>query len=247
MADPRIAEAYRYKQETDTASVLAIYGELGGMGFSSNSIKDAIARYERLQNPADANVEQYEQESRFDREDLFTAAQKATATGDVSDVAVIYDELIETSEAQDPAATIRSAVGAEFKADYVKYVNEGDAYTADSLASVLTGQFGYTADELNKWVRDDKTERLNEALAVGDVDEANAMLAGKRELGQEDSSIAASITRQYKPLVIEAYYSGDADEYTRIAELLFSLRLMDSDNRPYYSMKRIQEWVKNPS
>lgn len=176
MSDPKIATAYQYRKAGDANRLMSLYRELEKLGYTSNEITKAINKYANLTEGSEAATKGYEHIAVFDRENLFAAIRDAAATGDYSDIAIIREELIETSNAKDPVSSINEAVATEFRDEYLGYMEQGDAYKAAGLAAVLEDEFGYDQEDRDRWLKSAYSESVISGDAYSQRGLENAML-----------------------------------------------------------------------
>lgn len=237
--DPEIADAYKYRKAGQKSNLDAVYRALESEGFTRNAVTRAIARYENKVEKKPPETQEYKDKKRFKNEHLFEAVRN----GNASDVAGIYDELVRDSTADDPIQSLRNSATIEFKPDYIRYVENGDTKKAAKLADVLITQFGHTQKQLDQWVRDARSEEMHEAIEDGDVEATNKAIARQVADGKKRGDIAASITSKYKPLIIEAYVSGDREELAALVKMLTDLPLVNDKGNPYYTTTTIWGWI----
>ena len=238
--DPEIADAYKYRKAGQKSKVDAVYRALESEGFTRNAVTRAIARYENKIEKKPPETQEYTDKKRFKNEHLFEAVRN----GNASDVAGIYDELVRDSTADDPIQSLRNSATIEFKPDYIRYVENGDTKKAAKLADVLITHFGHTQEQLDQWVRNARSEEMHEAIEDGDVEATNKAIARQIADGKKRGDIAASITSKYKPLIIDAYVSGDREELAALVKMLTDLPLVNDKGNPYYTTTIIWGWIE---
>jgi hypothetical protein len=243
--EPEIAEAYGYRKAGQAKKLDAIYEKLLAQGFTRNTITQAINRYQNIVEKSQPETDEYSEKKRYKNEHLFTAIRGAVSSGNYSDVALIYDELLKTSSAKDPKKAIRNEVTQEFKAEYVSYFDSGNSSKAQSLAKVLKTHFGYEDEDFAKWVMDDKSDKMRDAINSGDAKTANKYIQRQLQLGRDAEDIAQSVTAKYKAEIIDAFIANDKTKLQALFGTLAALSLTDKKGNPYYTWDRVWGWIEN--
>jgi hypothetical protein len=246
--DPRIKEAYEARTAGKFTLLRSIYAEIRADGFTDDMITYAVNAYKNsLKEDEAKDLTEELDVSMYDYDDLYVAIRGGTSNSDLQEIAA---EIMAHSDAQDPEQAVRDELSAEFKNEYVGYVEDGNTAQAETLAENLM-IFGFTEDKLAEWVSDYQYEQIRAAVESYDADTANEYINEKKEAGAEDSDIASSITRIMKAKVIAFYEEGDYDGIQGVIDFLTMLELYYTNENyylygySYYYEDKIWGWIED--
>ena len=270
--DERILEAWKLRNvDAQYGKLAALYKEIQKDGFTDDMIKRAVNNaqsryqdeYERLiedEKPDEAKAllekcagygMQLETEkapkdltkeldvSTYEYKDLHRAVRESS----ISDMAAVYEIMLEESEAEDPEQAVRNSISKEFREEYVGLVKGGKTQEAEELAKRLD-VFGFDDEDRLEWVKEDYRENLKKAVEGGEMKEAEKLIETmKDEYEMTDESIASTIKSRFKQDYIDLVIAGKDKEADELAEKLQELGLKYADGNNRFKQANLNKWV----
>lgn len=243
--DERIAEAYALRQAGDVKGLEALRGEIAEV-FGEEIVDRAINLYANTQE-SDEEKDMTEELSAplYDYDDMATVARLAFESGETEDLAAVVEEIKRDSSAQDPDETVRNKAVALFKPEYLERLDAGDTAGAARMKQVLMKVYGLESDTIDAWRTSQRRDELYALIDAGSAREANSMIVQLRSLGRDNDSVRDSVRAHYKPLVVEAWNSGDLTTYKALVNTLKNLNLYDAKGSLYFTDERILSWLED--
>lgn len=248
--DPHVVAAFMARQKGDTVTLKKEYAALTNLGFSTDAVTRAVNRiedvYKSAENLPSALFAPKEEgtskpPAMYDAENLFTAIRG----GNEQNIAEIYQYLVDRSDAEDPAQSVKNAITAEFKDEYVDLYLSEDYSGASRLRETLTNiGAGYTMEDFDDWVLDELNTQLKDALYSGDTGTANRLMYQQYDLGRSQSGMKSSITSASKTKVGQLF---DADDFYGIEKTFEYINQLDlnGDGSAYYDLDKVVSWVES--
>lgn len=243
--DERIAEAYALRQAGDVKGLEALRGEIAEV-FGEEIVDRAINLYANTQE-SDEEKDMTEELSAplYDYDDMATVARLAFESGETEDLAAVVEEIKLDSSAQDPEEAVRNKTVALFKPEYLERLDAGDTAGAARMKQVLMKVYGLESDTIDAWRTSQRRDELYALIDAGSAREANSMIVQLRSLGRDNDSVRDSVRAHYKPLVVEAWNSGDLTTYKALVNTLKNLNLYDAKGSLYFTDEHILSWLED--
>ena len=243
--DERIAEAYALRQAGDVKGLEALRKEIAEV-FGEEIVDRAINLYANTQE-SDEEKDMNEELSAplYDYDDMATVARLAFESGETEDLAAVVEEIKRDSSAQDPDETVRNKAVALFKPEYLERLDAGDTAGTARMKQVLMKVYGLESDTIDAWRTSQRRDELYALIDAGSAREANSMIVQLRSLGRDNDSVRDSVRAHYKPLVVEAWNSGDLTTYKVLVNTLKNLNLYDAKGKLYFTDERILSWLED--
>ena len=157
----------------------------------------------------------------------------------------MVEEIKRDSSAKDPEETVRNKAVALFKPEYLERLDAGDTAGTARMKQVLMKVYGLESDTIDAWRTSQRRDELYALIDAGSAREANRMIVQLRSLGRDNDSVRDSVRAHYKPLVVEAWNSGDLTTYKALVNTLKNLNLYDAKGSLYFTDERIRSWLEN--
>lgn len=243
--DERIAEAYALRQAGDVKGLEALRKEIAEV-FGEEIVDRAINLYANTQE-SDEEKDMNEELSAplYDYDDMAMVARLAFESGETEDLAAVVEEIKRDSSAKDPEETVRNKAVALFKPEYLERLDAGDTAGTARMKQVLMKVYGLESDTIDAWRTSQRRDELYALIDAGSAKEANSMIVQLRSLGRDNDSVRDSVRAHYKPLVVEAWNSGDLTTYKALVNTLKNLNLYDAKGKLYFTYERILSWLEN--
>lgn len=243
--DERIAEAYALRQAGDVKGLEALRKEIAEV-FGEEIVDRAINLYANTQE-SDEEKDMNEELSAplYDYDDMAMVARLAFESGETEDLAAVVEEIKRDSSAKDPEETVRNKAVALFKPEYLERLDAGDTAGTARMKQVLMKVYGLESDTIDAWRTSQRRDELYALIDAGSAKEANSMIVQLRSLGRDNDSVRDSVRAHYKPLVVEAWNSGDLTTYKALVNTLKNLNLYDAKGKLYFTDERILSWLED--
>lgn len=244
--DERIAEAYALRQAGDVKGLEALRGEIAEV-FGEEIVDRAINLYANEQESEDEEKDMTEELSAplYDYDDMAMVARLAFESGETEELEAVVTEIKRDSSAKKPEESVRNKAVELFKPEYLERLDAGDTAGTTRMKQVLMKVYGLESDTIDRWRTSQKRDELYALIDAGSAKEANRMIVQMRSLGRDNDSVRDSVRAHYKPLVVEAWNSGDLTAYKALVNALKNLNLYDAKGSLYFTDERILSWLED--